>query len=521
MAIAAFEQEGLRGSAAQARLNLALTYRDQGALDRALDQAQKAVAAAAEAGELLVVAQARRARAEIWLARGELQRAELDIAGATQLHRTLGDAVGEAEALRVSAALRVARGNAADAERMLRDVIARTEASGVSQIVAGATADLAVLLRRAGKHAEARTAARAAQAMFTTLGAEGELRKLAAHDWEDELAAELHRALEPLHEAEGLVSRGRYAELLAYLKQRSEAQLEKSPTLALLYGIGHARLARLDDGQRWAMVALAGARRHSDRPLQMRALNVCGAIALERGAIPDATNYFARAQELAVQDGDQATLGRCANNLGIVECLQGDYGRAVGSYTRALAAYQQARHEPGVAEAQHNLGIAYRELGKLDRALEAADTALLHANRLGDRRLKAQALAGRAEISLARGEPALARREVERALATHRELHDTVLEVEDLRILALAMAALNQQAEAEALLRDVIARATPHARPLLIASAQRDLARLLAGRGLGAEAVALARTARASFDRLGAVREVRLLEALLKATPLG
>jgi tetratricopeptide (TPR) repeat protein len=335
------------------------------------------------------------------------------------------------------------------------------------------------------------------------------------------IAAELHRTLEPLHEAEGLVSRGRYAELLTYLGQRSVVQLEQSPTLALLYGIGHARLGRLDDGLRWAMVALAGAGEHSDRPLHMRALNVCGAIALERGGIHEATHYFSRAQEQAVQDGDQTTLGRCANNLGIVESLQGEYGRAVGSYTRALAAYQQARHEHGVAEAQHNLGIAYRELGKLDRALEAADTALRDAERLGDPRLKAQALAGRAEISLARGEPALARREVERALATHRELSDEVLEVEDQRILALALAALQQPVEAEALLRDVIARATPHARPLLVASAQRDLARLLARLGRGGEAVALARTARATFDRLGAAREVQQLDVLLKTTPLG
>jgi tetratricopeptide (TPR) repeat protein len=483
-------------------------------LDPALEQAQRAVAEAAEAGDLLVVAQARRARGEVLIARGELRRAELDVAQAVDLHRTLGDALGEAEALRVSAVLQIEAGKGAEGEITLRDVIARAEALGKPQLVAAATADLARLLRRAGRPAEARTAARGAQAIFTALGAEGELRKLAAHDWEDELAAELHRALEPLHEAEGLVSRGRYAELLAYLEQRSAAQLEQSPTLALLCGIGNARLGRLDEGQRWAMVALAGARGHSDRPLLVRALNVCGAIALERGGIHEAAHYFARAQEQAGQDGDQITLGRCANNLGIIESLQGDYGRAVGSYTRALAAYQQARHDHGVAESQHNLAIAYRELGKLDRAMGAAETALREADRLGDRRLKAQALAGRAEIRLARGEPALARREAERALATHRELRDAVLEAEDLRILALTLAALEQPAEAEAMLRDVVARATEHVRPLLVASAQRDLARLLVSLRRGAEAADLAREARATFDRLGASREVKQLDAL-------
>ena len=327
----------------------------------------------------------------------------------------------------------------------------------------------------------------------------------------------MQRALEPLHEAEGLVSRGRYAELVTYLK-RSDAQLERSPTLALLYGIGQARLGHLDEGQRWALMALSGARGQSDGALQVRALNVCGAIALERGGIHEATHFFARAQEQAAQDGDLVTVGRCANNLGIIASLQGEYGRAVGSYTRALAAYQQARHNHGAAESQHNLGIAYRELGQLDRAMSAAETALREAERLGDPRLKAQALAGRAEIRLARGEPVLARREAERALAMHRELHDAVLEAEDLRILAGALAALDQPAEAEALLWEVIGSAKAHHRPLLMASAQRDLARLQERRGRGDEAWELARSARAEFDRLGAAHVVRRLDHMLESS---
>src|SRR5258706_9331599 len=54
-------------------------------------------------------------------------------------------------------------------------------------------------------------------------------------------------------------------------------------------------------------------------------------------------------------------------------------------------------------------------------------------------RLMAQALAGRAEIRILRGEPGLAILEAERALAMHRELQDAVRETEDLRILAVAV----------------------------------------------------------------------------------
>src|SRR5207244_10905093 len=108
-----------------------------------------------------------------------------------------------------------------------------------------------------------------------------------------------------------------------------------------LCGTAHARLGRLDLGQQWAMVGRLRARMLGDRALEVRALNVSGAIALERGGISEATYFFTRAQEKAMQDDDMATVGRCANNLGIIANMQGDYNRAVGAYTRAISAYGQ------------------------------------------------------------------------------------------------------------------------------------------------------------------------------------
>src|SRR2546426_7943778 len=92
------------------------------------------------------------------------------------------------------------------------------------------------------------------------------------------------------------------------------------------------------------MVAQLRARLLRDRPLEVRALNVCGAIALEGGGINEATYFFTRAQEEAMRDNDMATVGRCANNLGIIANMQGDYVRAVGAYTRAMAAYRSEEH---------------------------------------------------------------------------------------------------------------------------------------------------------------------------------
>ena len=515
IALAAFDRAGVRQGVAECHHNLGITYREQGALDRALTEADWAVAAAEATGDATVVALALRGRAEIQVLRGDPQLAWRELDRVREIRSRVPHPVDQAEDLRVAASVLVAQGERVAAEQAVREAIERAEAHRRPQLLAEATRDLALLLRRTGRNAEAQAAARTAQAVFTELGAEAELRALAAHAWDADFAAELRRALEPLHEAQVLADAGRYAELLTYLGGRPQKELERSPMLALLCGIGHTRLGRLGTAQAWATVALSRARALGDRRLEVRALNVCGVIALERGGLDEATDFLARAQEEAMQDNDMAAVGRCANNLGAIAHLQGDYPRAVGAHLRAIAACEKARYGRGIAESQHNLAIAYREQGQLDAAMEAADAAVQEAERLGDRALKAQALAGRAEVLIARGEPQLAICEAERALAVHRELQDPVREAEDLRILGVALGVTGKVAEAEAMLRDVIDRATTQQRPLLVAVTQRDLAQLLAREGRVEAAQELAGTARTTFARLGATADVENLDALL------
>ncbi len=514
IAVAAFEQAGARQGVAECHHNLAIAYREQGDFDRALTAADKAVAAAEAAGDRTLVALTLRGRVEIRLARGEHDLARHNLDRVREARSGLQDTLGEAEDLRVTAALVAADGELAAAERMLREVIGRAEPHGRPQLVAEATRDLAVLLQRAGRKAEAEAAARKAQAIFTRLGAEGEIRNLAALDWDEQFAAELRGAIAPIHVAQGLADAGRYTELLTYVSKRSPDELEQSPMLTLLCGIAHSRLGRLALGQQWAMVAQLRARLSKDRALEVRALNVSGAIALERGGIDEATYFFTRAQEQATEDNDMATVGRCANNLGVIANLRGDYNRAVGAYARAVSAYQTAGLDRGMVESQHNLGITYREQGKLEDALAAADAAVQGAERLSDQQLEAQALAGRAEIQVARGQAEVAIREAERALQVHHLLKDTVRETEDMRILAGALGLAGRTQDAEAMLGQVIDRATQHDRPLLIAAARRDLAQLLARKGDAAAGKTAALMARATYARLGARKEMDRLDAV-------
>ena len=516
IAAAAYHRAGMPSGVADCHHNLANAYREQGGLDKALAMADQAVAEAEATRDEALYAMTLRGRAEIRAVRSEPELARRDLDRIRVIRSQMPDPVAEAEDLRIQAMVMVSEDQQARAEKALREVVGRAELHDRLLLQGEATRDLANLLRRASRTNEAQATAQTARDIFARMGAESEIRKLAALGWDDSFATQLRGTLAPVHIAQQYADAGKYAELLVYLEQRSRDELEESAILTLLLGIAHSRLGRLEVGQQWAMVAQLRARSLKDRMMEVRALNVCGAIALERGGIDEATYFFTRAQEEASDGNDMATVGRCSNNLGIIANMQGDHKRAVIAYTRAIASYEQANFARGVAEARHNLGIACRAQGRLDRALETANLAIQEAQRLGDQQLTAQAIAGLAEIHVARGEADLALTAVGQALTTHREMKDPVREAEDLRIKAGALALQGGREEAESLLREVIIRATEHGRPLLLAMAERDLAHLLLQTGETAGGKAAAQRARTIFQRLSARAEIDQLDELLE-----
>lgn len=516
IAAAAWHRAGMSAGVVDCHHNLANAYREQGALDKALATADQAVAEAEATHDETLYGMTLRGRAEIRALRSEPELARRDLDRIRVIRTQLPDPVAEAEDLRIQALVMIAEDEQVRAEKSLREVVGRAELHDRQLLQGEATRDLASLLRRAGRTDEAQAAAQTARGIFARMGAESEIRKLAAQGWDESFAAELRGSLAPVHIAQQYADAGRYAELLTYLEQRSRDELEESAMLTLLLGIAHSRLGRLEVGQQWAMVAQLRARSLKDRMMEVRALNVCGAIALERGGIDEATYFFTRAQEEASNDNDMATVGRCSNNLGVISSMQGDYKRAVINFTRAIASYEQAHFARGVAEARHNLGIACSGQGRLDRALETATLAIQEAQQLGDKQLTAQAVAGLAEIHVARGEADLALKAVEQAITTHRELKDPVREAEDARIKAGALDLQGRREDAETMLREVIGRATEHGRPLLLAMAERDLAHLLLRAGDTAAGKAAAQRARSIYQRLSARAEIAKLDQVLE-----
>lgn len=326
----------------------------------------------------------------------------------------------------------------------------------------------------------------------------------------------MERTITNLRAAQRLADTGRFSELLETLRQCPESELEESAGLCLLRAIATARLGDHLTGERWARTALRQARRKGDPVVEVRAHNVRGAIAFERGLLDDAGRCFARGLAAAETIGDHASVGRCSNNLGNIAYLRGHYGPALGYYTMAAAAFERADWTHGVAEVWHNVSAVHRQQGDHEESLEAAHRAVESAAASGDRNLQAQAVAGRAEAHLAAGDIRLALREIEDAERIHADLGDEVRRQEDRRIRANALAAQGSLREAEEILRDVIERADEHGRPLLRAKGRRDLAAVLLRLGRPVEARDAARLARVDFERLSAAGELQRVDRFLK-----
>src|SRR5438046_877328 len=103
IAIAAFERAGWRQGIAECYHNLGISYREQGALDRALAEADRAALEAAATGDQTLWALALRGRAEIHVHRGDLEAARRDLDQVRELRGYVPNSISDAEDLRIVA----------------------------------------------------------------------------------------------------------------------------------------------------------------------------------------------------------------------------------------------------------------------------------------------------------------------------------------------------------------------------------------------------------------------------------
>lgn len=322
-----------------------------------------------------------------------------------------------------------------------------------------------------------------------------------------------------LTELRALAEGGRHRDLADRLDALPRAEVASRAPFALLAAEAHGRLAEYDTAADWAGAALSVAAARGDRHGELRAINVCGAIALERGDGADAERWFARALDVGREPPDHLAQARALNNLGIVANLKGDITGALANYQLALAAYQQAGVVRGLAETHHNIAISRLHLGDLRGALSAAEQAVRLAMQIGDERLRAQAQAGRAEVHLRAGDPDLAAAELERVAATYEKLSHPVGLAEAWRLQAAVVATRRHYAAAVQLLERAADLAQAHGSAHTLAEIERDLAEAFDASGDAASARAARERAAALYRRLGATAMAERLTSRSAGSP--
>ena len=96
----------------------------------------------------------------------------------------------------------------------------------------------------------------------------------------------------------------------------------------------------------------------------------------ELGEIDRAQDCFAGSLEIAERLNESRIEGHVYNNLGVIRCIQGTFREAIGDFSRAVTKREQSSDTRGIIETYHNMSMAFKDLGDLNRAEESIQIAL-------------------------------------------------------------------------------------------------------------------------------------------------
>lgn len=292
--------------------------------------------------------------------------------------------------------------------------------------------------------------------------------------------------------------------------------------------------------------ALLLAQATGDAVVEAQAANAVGNSLRSMGNAQDAVGYYAIARDVAARLGWIGTAGKAANNIAICHYLSGQWEEAAAEWRQAVRFAEQSGEREEKVLLLNNLGYLYFERGHADRSENAFSEGLELSVEMGSDRIsmhlygnlgelrsrqgqfpEARALYGKAteladkldakgervelgrrmaELLLLQGRPADAASEAERALATAKSLGVATESARLAGILAVCAAKAGDATAAQARIGE--------AEALLVSSTDDSLeqtilllhrGRVLEALGETTEALTRCNTARARFERLGAL----------------
>ena len=140
--------------------------------------------------------------------------------------------------------------------------------------------------------------------------------------------------------------------------------------------------AYLEQGNRGAAIdvleaAVAAATQAGSKSAIAHALNVVAIVHQTGGDLDRAESMYTEARRTAESIGDAQALAMIDQNLGTVASIRGDMWSALEAFHRSLDGYRKLEMRDQAAQVLNNIGLAYTDLGQLDRA-EAAYTEAEH-----------------------------------------------------------------------------------------------------------------------------------------------
>jgi len=311
-------------------------------------------------------------------------------------------------------------------------------------------------------------------------------------------------------ELEGLAAGRRWDAVLERTAGLDDAALLSDPKLAYLAAEARVYSGHVDRALNLALAAEAEFRRCHDTVNLLAALNLAGVIQFELGDLDGAEERFSELLELARERDNQEMSARATNNLGAIASLRGDDQKALSLFRLSIPAYQKVGFQIGLAQTDHNLGIAHRDLGRWHEAERHYENALRRARQLGDERLAAMARVGQAEVSHRRGDQEYAAAEARHALEAFVAIGDDLGRCDALKLLGSIALARTDYEEANRYLASALELARQCANPLLEAEVLEERAELHERTGRSALAHADAEVAAAIYRRLGAAKRQQL-----------
>jgi CHAT domain-containing protein len=301
----------------------------------------------------------------------------------------------------------------------------------------GAAADennLGLLAEERGDTAGARRWYRAALARNRSAGRSGQaalnlgnLAALAVVGGDLDRAGALYREALILHRRAGeaagagfdlrnignlALRQGDYAVAVTALTEAAEVLSETGPPEAAagaLADLAQARAAMGDLGGAHDAVARGErlARDAGPGPLAWLALTTAD-LAVDAGALADAATAYARAESLAVLDGDLHTATEARQGLGVMQLRRGDALGAVRTLSAAVDALREAGDRRAAAITGLDLGAAQAAQGDTTAARRTLERARSELRAEGDPVGEATALAALGDLAEQRAEPARA-----------------------------------------------------------------------------------------------------------------